>query len=76
MHKHKEKEKRKSMHFFLILFLYLFTLLILTRDLKRGKEVHNNKKVSFIITIPEGIFISLFDYSLTRFLFLFLPALS
>ena len=75
MHKYKEKEKRKSMHFFLRLLLYIYptTFTDFIRDLKRGKEVLNNKKVSIITTIPEGIFISLFLYKLTRFLSLVFP---
>ena len=72
-----QRERKEEEHALLpniiIIFINFITLLILTRDLKRGKEVLNNKKVSIMLTIPEGIFISLFVYSLTRFLFSFFP---
>ena len=62
------------MHFFPILLLlyYLFTFIDFTRDLKRGKEVLNNKKVSYSNNPRRDIYFPIF-HRLTRSLLLFLP---
>ena len=65
------------MHFFpiLLLLIYLITFTDYSRDLKRGKEVLNNKKVSYGNNPRRDIYFPIFLQTNSLPFFL-LPALS